>query len=164
MIFVYHQCVGFIDAWWCRDPLKATCRRVAFFLLITAPAVAVPVVPNFQQGVLSSKTTTKTKVTEVINSYEYRTGYEYSVSGTNIEADGPIAPMSMTTTTNTLNGVSSVWRGLDPASKPSWRIVNQGEAMQFVETLQGPGLVNHTLINRETDIESLTETTSTFTQ
>ena len=84
-------------------------------LLVAAPAVAVPVVPNFQQGVLSSKTTTKTKVTEVINSYEYRTGYEYSVSGTNIEADGPIAPMSMATTTNTLNGVSSVWRGLDPA-------------------------------------------------
>jgi len=27
-----------------------------------------------------------------------------------------------------------------------------------------PGLVNHTIINRETDIESITETTSTFTQ
>ena len=63
-----------------------------------------------------------------------------------------------------MNGISSVWRGLDPASKPEWRIVNQGASFQFVETLQGPGLVNHTLITRETDIESLTETTSTFTQ
>lgn len=133
-------------------------------LLIATPAIAVPVVPNFQQGSMTSRTTTKTKVTEVINSYEYRTGYEYSVSGTNIETDSPLAPMNMTTTTNTMNGVSSVWRGLDPASKPSWRIVNQGEAMQFIETLQGPGLVNHTIINRETDVESLTETTSTFTQ
>ena len=26
--------------------------------------------------------------------------------------------MGLTTTTNNLNGVSSVWRGLDPASKP----------------------------------------------
>jgi len=133
-------------------------------ILLAAPTKAVPVVPNFQQGVLSSTTTTKTKVTEVINSYEYRTGYELSVSGTNIEPDASIAPMSISTTTNVVNGISSVWRGLDPTSKPGWRIVNQGASFQFVETLQGPGLVNHTLITRETDIESLTETTSTFTQ
>jgi len=125
---------------------------------------AVPVVPNFQQGVLSSKTTTKTKVTEVINSYEYRTGYELSVSGTNIEPTDSVAPTKLITTTNTVNGISSVWRGLDPAAKPEWNIVNQGASFQFVETLQGPGLVNHTLINRETDIESITDTTSTFTQ
>jgi len=133
-------------------------------ILLAAPTKAVPVVPNFQQGVLSSTTTTKTKVTEVINSYEYRTGYELSVSGTNIEPDASIAPMSISTTTNVVNGISSVWRGLDPTSKPAWRIVNQGASFQFIETLQGPGLVNHTLITRETDIESLTETTSTFTQ
>mgnify|MGYP003110495626 FL=1 len=137
-----------------------------FDLLATAaPVAAIPVVPNFQQGVLSSTTRTKTKVTEVINSYEYRTGYEYSASGTNIEpVGGAIAPASLTTTTNTLNGVSSRWTGLDPASKPAWNIVNQGASFQFVETLQGPGLTNHTLINRETDVESLTETTSTFSQ
>ena len=35
-------------------------------ILLAAPTKAVPVVPNFQQGVLSSSTTTKTKVTEVI--------------------------------------------------------------------------------------------------
>lgn len=133
-------------------------------IIFAAPAKAIPVVPNFQQGVLSSKTTTKTKVNEVINSYEYRTGYELSVSGTNVAPDGPIAPMGLTTTSNTVNGISSVWRGLDPASKPSWNIVNQGASFQFVETLQGPGLVNHTIINRDTDIESITETTSTFTQ
>ena len=133
-------------------------------LLFAARAAAVPVVPNFQQGVLSSKTTTKTKVNEVINSYEYRTGYELSVSGTNIEPTDSVAPTKLITTTNTVNGISSVWRGLDPAAKPEWNIVNQGASFQFVETLQGPGLVNHTLINRETDIESITDTTSTFTQ
>lgn len=134
-------------------------------MLLAAPAAAIPVVPNFQQGVLSSTTRTKTKVTEVINSYEYRTGYEYSASGTNIApVGGAIAPASLTTTINTLNGVSSRWTGLDPASKPVWNIVNQSASFQFVETLQGPGLTNHTLINRETDIESLTETTSTFSQ
>jgi len=133
-------------------------------LLVAAPAAAVPVVPNFNQGVLSSTTTTKTKVTEVINSYEYRTGYEYTVSGTNIEPSGPVAPMSLAHTTNTLDGVTSKWTSVDPASKPTWTIVNQAEAFQMVETLMGPGLVNHTLINRDTDIESITETTSTFTQ
>ena len=139
--------------------------RILLLLLFAAPAAAIPVVPNFQQGVLSSTTRTKTKVTEVINSYEYRTGYELSVSGTNIApVGGAIAPASLTTTTNTLNGVSSRWTGLDPASKPAWNIVKQGASFQFVETLQGPGLTNHTLINRETDIESLTETTSTFSQ
>jgi hypothetical protein len=133
--------------------------------LVAPEAKSVPVVPNFQQGVLSSKTTTKTKVNEVINSYEYRTGYEYSASGTNIAPiNGDIAPRALTTTSNTLNGISSRWVGLDPVDKPVWNIVNQGASFQFVETLQGPGLVNHTLINRETDIESLTETTSTFTQ
>jgi hypothetical protein len=139
---------------------------LAFSLVVLAvPTKAIPVVPNFQQGVLSSKTTTKTKVNEVINSYEYRTGYELSVSGTNIApVNGELAPRALTTTTNTLNGVSSRWVGLDATDKPAWNIVNQGASFQFVETLQGPGLVNHTLINRETDIESLTETTSTFTQ
>ncbi len=136
-----------------------------FDLLVTAAAVAIPVVPNFQQGVLSSTTKTTSKVVEVINSYEYRTGYEYSASGTNIApVGGAIAPASLTTTTNTLNGVSSRWTGLDPASKPVWNIVNQGASFQLVETLSGPGLTNHTIINRETDIESLTETTSTFSQ
>lgn len=137
---------------------------VLLLLLIAAPAAAVPVVPNFSSGVLSSTTTTKTKVSEVINSYQYRTGWEYSVNGTNIKTDGSIAPMGLEHTTNTLDGVTSKWTSVDAATKPTWTIVNQGEAMQFVETLSGPGLIEHTIINRDTDIESITETTSTFTQ
>ena len=127
-------------------------------------AKSIPVVPNFQQGTLKSTTTTKTKINEVINSYRYRTGYEYTASGTNVAPDGPIAPMSLVTTTNSLNGVSSVWRGLDPLSKPSWNIVNKSAAFSFSETLMGPGLTEHTIISRETDVESTTETLSTFTQ
>ena len=132
--------------------------------LIAPEAKAIPVVPNFQQGTLRSTTKTKTKVNEVINSYEYRTGYEYAVSGTNIRPSGSIAPMGLAVTTNTIDGISSVWRGHDPASKPSWNLVKDGASFQFVETLSGPGLVNHTVIERDTEIESLTETLSTFTQ
>ncbi len=135
-------------------------------LALAAPeAQSIPVVPNFQQGSLKSTTKTTQKITEVINSYEYRTGYEYTVSGTNIAPVGAaIAPDKLITTTNNLNGVTSQWKGLDPASKPDWTIVNQGASFQYIETLNGPGLTNHTVINRTTDIESLTETLSTFTQ
>lgn len=134
-------------------------------IALSAPeAKSIPVVPSFTQGQLKSTTTTKTKVTEVINSYQYRTGYEYSATGTNVAPDGPIAPMSLVTTTNSLNGVTSVWRGLDPKSKPSWKIVNEASTFSFSETLQGPGLVEHTIVTRETDIESINETLSTFTQ
>jgi hypothetical protein len=134
-------------------------------IALSAPeAKSIPVVPSFSQGQLRSSTTTKTKVNEVINSYRYRTGYEYSVTGTNVAPDGPIAPMSLVTTTNSLDGVASVWRGLDPASKPSWKIVNEAATFSFSETLQGPGLIEHTIITRETDIESLNETLSTFTE
>tara|TARA_A100001201_G_scaffold3308_2_gene7603 strand:- start:905 stop:1327 length:423 start_codon:yes stop_codon:yes gene_type:complete len=134
-------------------------------LLIAAPAAAVPVVPSFNQGSLSSTTTTKTKINEVINSYEYRTGYEMTVSGTNIAPkNGELTPRALTNITNDVNGITSTWTGLDPSDRPSWSIVNEGGSFQLLETFNGPGLVNHTIINRTTDIESVNETISTFTQ
>jgi hypothetical protein len=43
-------------------------------ITLAAPeAKSLPVVPSFQQGTLKSTTQTTQKVTEVINSYEYRT-------------------------------------------------------------------------------------------
>jgi len=135
-------------------------------IALAAPeAKSIPVVPSFNQGTLKSTTKTTQKITEVINSYEYRTGYEYTVSGTNIApVGGEISPKGLTKTTNSLNGVTSTWTGLDPSSKPSWQLVEQGASFQFIETLSGPGLTNHTAINRTTEIESITETLSTFTQ
>ena len=51
-------------------------------LLSSGTAVkAVPVVPNFQQGSMTSHTETESTVTETINSIDYRTGWEYSVTG-----------------------------------------------------------------------------------
>ena len=49
--------------------------------LIPAAALAVPVVPNFSQGSMTSHTETTSKVTETINSIDYATGWQYSVSG-----------------------------------------------------------------------------------
>ena len=39
-----------------------------------------------------------------------------------------------------------------------------GEAFQFTQSYQGPGMTNQTLIQRTTQIKSVTDTTSTFTQ
>ena len=41
-------------------------------------AYAVPVVPNFTQGSMTSHTETTSNVTETINSVDYRTGWEYT--------------------------------------------------------------------------------------
>ena len=51
-------------------------------------AGAVPVVPNFTQGSMTSHTETTSKQTETINSIDYATGWQYSVSGTNVSNNG----------------------------------------------------------------------------
>ena len=52
------------------------------------PSIAVPVVPNFTQGSMTSNTETTSTVTETINSMNYNTGYQYVITGTNIQHDG----------------------------------------------------------------------------
>ena len=124
---------------------------------------AVPVVPNFTQGSMTSNTETTSTVSETINSMNYNTGYEYVITGTNIEHDGAtISAPSTTGNSNTLNGVTSTWTNLDLSNKPNFSITTPGTDFQFVESYQGPGLSNHTIIQRTTTIQSVTSTTSTF--
>ena len=126
-------------------------------------ANAVPVVPNFTQGSMTSTTETTSTVTETINSMSYDTGYQYVITGTNIQHDGnTISAPSSTGNSNTLNGVTSTWTGLDLNNKPNFTLTTPGEAFQFTESYSGPGLSNHTIIQRTTTIQSVTNTTSTF--
>ena len=135
----------------------------AFVLASARTATAVPVVPNFTQGSMTSNTETTSTVTETINSMNYNTGYEYVITGTNIEHDGAtISAPSTTGNSNTLNGVTSTWTNLDLSNKPNFSITTPGADFQFVESYSGPGLSNHTIINRTTTIQSVTNTTSTF--
>ena len=135
----------------------------AFVLASARTATAVPVVPNFTQGSMTSNTETTSTVTETINSMNYNTGYEYVITGTNIEHDGTtISAPSSTGNSNTLNGVTSTWTNLDLSNKPNFSITTPGADFQFVESYSGPGLSNHTIINRTTTIQSVTNTTSTF--
>ena len=126
-------------------------------------AMSVPVVPNFTQGSMTSNTETTSTVSETINSMNYDTGYQYVITGTNISHDGnTISSPSTTGNSNTLNGVTSTWTGLDLNNKPNFTLTTPGEAFQFTESYSGPGLKNHTVINRTTEIQSVTNTTSTF--
>jgi|TARA_R100001480_G_scaffold61996_1_gene74348 hypothetical protein len=131
--------------------------------LIPQSVGAVPVVPNFTQGSMTSNTETTSTVTETINSMNYDTGYQHVITGTNISHDGnTISSPTTTGNSNTLNGVTSTWTGLDLQQKPNFTITNSGQPFQFTETYSGPGLKNHTIINRTTTIQSVTNTTSTF--
>ena len=145
-----------------------TKMKLAMVVVVSAlanvpTAMSVPVVPNFTQGSMTSTTETTSTVTETINSMNYDTGYQYVVTGTNVQHDGnSISPPSTTGNTNTLNGVTSTWTDLDLNNKPNFTITTPGAAFQFTESFSGPGLTNHTIINRTTEIQSVTTTTSVF--
>ena len=124
-------------------------------------AQAVPVVPNFTQGSMTSHTETTQKITETINSMDYNTGYQYSVTGSGITASGDLKPGTGSNNV-TIDGVTSSWTGV--TSRPSFTQTTPGAAFQFTETYQGPGLSQQTIIQRTTEVTSITDTTSIFSQ
>ena len=147
--------------------MKRSILTLLLLLSGTGAARAVPVVPNFTQGSMTSHTETTSTVTETINSMDYNTGWQYAVTGTNVESDGTLSPTgagSINATQVTLDGVTSTWNGLNLTDRPEFTIVTPGAAFQFTESYMGPGLSNHTVIQRTTTINSVTDTTSTFTQ
>jgi hypothetical protein len=125
--------------------------------LIGTPVMAVPVIPNFTQGSMTSHTETTQTVTETINSMDYNTGYQYSATGTGVKASGNLSPGTGAKNV-TINGVTSSWTGV--TSKPSFTQTTPGAAFQFTETYSGPGLQNQTIIQRVTEVTSITDTTS----
>ena len=131
------------------------------FRCISRGGAAVPVVPNFTQGSMTSHTETTQKITETINSMDYNTGYQYSATGSGVTANGNLSPGTGTNNV-TIDGVTSTWTGV--TSKPQFTQTTPGAAFQFTETYQGPGLSNHTIIERVTEVQSITDTTSIFSQ
>ena len=145
-----------------------TKMKLAMVVVVSAlanvqTAMSVPVVPNFTQGSMTSNTETTSTVSETINSMNYNTGYQYVITGTNISHDGDtISAPNSTGNSNTLNGVTSTWTNLDLNNKPNFTITTPGADFQFTESYSGPGLSNHTIIQRTTEIQSVTNTTSVF--
>ena len=94
---------------------------------------------------------------------DYNTGYQFSVSGSGVEVIDNNSISPTTTSVNaSVNGNTTTWTGV--GSRPDFKQSVPGAAFQYTETYMGPGLSNHTIIQRETVIESTTETTSVFTQ
>ena len=139
---------------WCVLSVVGACVTLA-------PAQPVPVVPNFTQGSMTSHTETTSTITETINSMDYNTGYQYSATGSGVTASGNLSPGTGSNNV-TINGVTSSWTGV--TSKPTFTQTTPGAAFQFSETYSGPGLSNHTIINRVTEVTSVTDTTSIFQQ
>ena len=153
-------------------------RLITILLLLSSAgaARAVPVVPNFQQGSMTSHTETESTVTETINSIDYRTGWEYSVTGVGIDNNGEALNPPISTSTVTVNptvgsgegavtgAVTSSFDAIDFSATNNFTIHEPGGAFQFSQSYQGPGMTNQTLIQRVTTIKSVTDTTSTFTQ
>ena len=144
--------------------MKRLALIVGVFALASAKtATAVPVVPNFTQGAMTSTTETTSTVTETINSMNYDTGYQYVITGTNVQMDGTsISPTANITTENTIEGVTSTWTGLDLSTKPNFTVTSPVGGFQFTESYSGPGLKTQTIIQRTTEIQSVTNTTSQF--
>ena len=142
---------------------------IGIVFMCGSAAHAVPVVPNFTQGSMTSHTETTSTVTETINSMDYATGWTYSVSGTGVELEAgssAVAPDGVTNQNVTTNGVTSTWTGLDlsTGNKPTYVQTTPGAAFQFTEHYSGPGLQTHTVIQRTSTITSVTDTTSIFQQ
>jgi len=147
-----------------------------FLLLLPSKTLAVPVVPNFQQGSMTSHTETESTVTETINSVDYRTGWEYSVTGVGISNNGEALNPNVNTSTVTIEpsvgsgegaitgSVTSSFDTLNLSNQSTYTMTTPGGAFQFTQSYQGPGLTNQTIIQRVTEIQSVTDTTSVFTQ
>ena len=139
-------------------------RTLPFVFLISSPVYGVPVVPNFQTGSSVSRTETSTIISEQIRTTNY-SGFQYSVSGSGIEMDGDSITPPVTTSNQTINGTTYTWTDLDLGQKPNWKQTDSGNgAFQFVETYTPSGLQSVTDITRTIESQSVTDTTTIFSQ
>tara|TARA_R100000353_G_scaffold25719_1_gene21929 strand:+ start:36 stop:458 length:423 start_codon:yes stop_codon:yes gene_type:complete len=138
-------------------------RKLLLLFFVYVLPVNANIVPNFTTGTMSSTTNTQTTITESITSKDYKTGYEYTVTGVGIRADGDISPDAVDVT-GTVGGQSYTWKGADMTTKPDWTLTDptSGNAFQFTESYSAPGLQNVTTINRTIETESVVTSTSVF--
>lgn len=109
-------------------------------LLVATPVQAASVVPNFTTGTVTSETTSRTEVTEIINVVEYSNANSYTVTGTNINIPK------------------------NPVPGGNYTQIDPGAPFQFTETLMTPGISSVTDMTRTTVTDSFTTSISVFTQ
>ena len=140
-------------------------RFILLFSFFSVPVCSQSVIPNFQQGVLIQRSETKSTTVEDIKSFDIRNGYQLTIGGENVKSStGNVAPAGWTKLDTTIQGVGTTYVSPNLDNKPTFSIVNQGESFMYYETLETPGITNFTHIQRTTEIENITDTTSTFSQ
>ena len=140
-------------------------RFIFLLSFFSLPVYAQNVIPNFNQGVLTQRSETKSTTVEDIKSFDIRNGYQLTIGGENVESStGNLAPAGWTKLDTTVQGVGTTYVSPNLDNKPTFSIVNQGESFMYYETLETPGITNYTHIQRTTQIENITDTTSTFSQ
>ena len=99
-------------------------------------AHAVPVVPNFQQGSMTSHTETESTVTETINSIDYRTGWEYSVTGVGVSNNGAALNPNVNTTTVTVGqGTTGAEGAITGSVTSSYDSLDFNSQSNFTQTI-----------------------------
>ena len=140
-------------------------RFILLLSIFSVPVYAQSVIPNFQQGVLTQRSETKSTTVEDIKSFDIRNGYQLTVGGENVQSStGNVAPTGWTKLDTTVQGVGTTYVSPNLDNKPTFSIVNEGQSFQYFETLETPGITNYTHIQRTTQIENVTDTLSTFSQ
>jgi len=140
-------------------------RFVLLLSFFSIPVYGQSVIPNFNQGVLNQRSETKSTTVEDIKSFEINNGYQLTVGGENVKSStGNVAPDGWTKLNTTIQGTGTTYVSPNLDNKPTFSIVNEGESFQYYETLEAPGITNYTHIIRTTEIENITDTTSTFSQ
>ena len=136
-------------------------------ILFPVKTLANPVVPTFRTGSSSTNSTSQSVITESITSYQYRTGYSLSVSGTNIESadvNGYINSIPTAESTQSVNGINFSYTSPSLEGVPRWKIVNSGQPFSLVETVIGSGLDTITKIDRVINTTTTTTVETTFGQ
>ena len=140
-------------------------RFILLLSFFSVPVYGQSVIPNFQQGVLTQRSETKSTTVEDIKSFDIRNGYQLTIGGENVESStGNVAPAGWTKLNTTVQGVGTTYVSPNLDNKPDFSIVNEGQSFQYYETLETPGITNYTHIQRTTQIENVTDTVSTFSQ
>ena len=140
-------------------------RYAILLSLFSAPVYSQSVIPNFNQGVLTQRSETKSTVVEDIKSFDINNGYQLTIGGENVKSStGNVAPTGWTKLDTTVQGVGTTYVSPNLNNKPTFSIVNEGQSFQYFETLETPGITNYTHIQRTTEIENVTDTLSTFSQ
>jgi len=140
-------------------------RFILLLSFFSVPVYSQSVIPNFQQGVLTQRSETKSTTVEDIKSFDIRNGYQLTIGGENVKSStGNVAPAGWTKLDTTVQGVGTTYVSPNLDNKPTFSIVNEGQSFQYYETLETPGITNYTQILRTTTIENVTDTLSTFSQ